>query len=980
MVKLRWLLAAFGLCLVMLCHVGACADSYFANGSGTRDDPYLLENASDLRLMRDLLNRDPTFADGAPCFRLTANIRLNEEAHDSLDWLPVKRFTGELDGAGYAVTGLYVASDSSVRVKAGTYGKAPGGAFIAELAPGAAVRNLTLSGSVEAPSASGLALAGGFACVNHGTLENCVSYIALAVSRKAGTLWLSGVAAYNDGALLRCVDRSHLYVYPNVDVRLGDIRFAGLMAEGGGTADGCTDEARNEGISYMSVWNLYEPASATPSPEPATPAPTPTLSPSPTPSPTPTAAAPSPTPVTPTSSPASTATVPSATDESAALAALAQAVPDATAALNDALYALAGALGTPRQQEGPYAFRPNADGQSVTLMAYAGADTCIDVPGTLGDMPVTRVAAHAFAGNVQLRELTLPEGIRIIGDSAFAACENLYYIHFPDTLAELDLAVLAGCARLAAIDLPQGSTRLQGDLPIQSACFTAWAGDNVAAAAYCRERGIAVRMEQIAARSTAALQDVAVRFPPTVYTKPDAAAQQGGTDSVRQSAGGDASLTGQNWADAYFSGAATSYQHELARFSLGAALAAQPSAGQESGARAQQNAVALLLELGFHDIRCFGYSGGTGLTLVLAHKSLHTAAGETTLVAALPGSGGEDGWLAALRMYSASAPDMHAGLSAAADEAYASLQAYWAQLGISGDPCALWLAGYGRAGAVASLLAERCNTDSLAQGSLYAYVFGAPAVMAQGQAVDGLYSIQCPSDPVPALPPASWGLGQGGAVYAFPTGTGGSGATASRFDVMLRKAEQMRASSWAAGDAPPYARLLGEGDTALLPVRSCLLALYGFVMPSPAAYAAGYEALLADASARGASDWQRATQCLHAVLNAPVLTLAQGAPGLSLAGALKAYFASQASAEMQSRLQDMLASTEKPEAYPTVTALLAGHDVGSVALTAAEISDCAIPALRDAASLLMSMHSPEVYLGWAMSVDGSDMAAVTGGQ
>lgn len=128
---------ALTLCLAM-----SLAVTGMAAGSGTIADPYLISTAEELAAMGENLSAH---------YRLTANIDLGGAA-----WTPVgtkaSPFTGSLDGAGFAVTGLNVSVSSAGNCAAGLFG----------YTEGASIKNLTVSGSVTAAS-SATAYAGGIA-------------------------------------------------------------------------------------------------------------------------------------------------------------------------------------------------------------------------------------------------------------------------------------------------------------------------------------------------------------------------------------------------------------------------------------------------------------------------------------------------------------------------------------------------------------------------------------------------------------------------------------------------------------------------------------------------------------------------------------------------------------------------------------------------------------------------------------------------
>lgn len=109
MKKITSVLVALAMLLTMLTAmpVFAEADESFAGGTGTTDDPYLIADADDLKLARDMINAD-TAGTGArdAYYELTANIDLAGE-----QWIPIAPlsgydFTGSFDGKNHVISNV----------------------------------------------------------------------------------------------------------------------------------------------------------------------------------------------------------------------------------------------------------------------------------------------------------------------------------------------------------------------------------------------------------------------------------------------------------------------------------------------------------------------------------------------------------------------------------------------------------------------------------------------------------------------------------------------------------------------------------------------------------------------------------------------------------------------------------------------------------------------------------------------------------
>ena len=98
------------------------------------------------------------------------------------------------------------------------------------------------------------------------------------------------------------------------------------------------------------------------------------------------------------------------------------------------------------------------------LSDYNGRDPVITVPETVSGLPVTRIQGGAFSwislfdaqGYDPVTEITLPDSITEVGESAFGYCYELEKIHFPAGLKTIGDDAFLACRSLTAADLPDG--------------------------------------------------------------------------------------------------------------------------------------------------------------------------------------------------------------------------------------------------------------------------------------------------------------------------------------------------------------------------------------------------------------------------------------------------------------------------------------------------------------------------------------------
>lgn len=107
--------------------------------------------------------------------------------------------------------------------------------------------------------------------------------------------------------------------------------------------------------------------------------------------------------------------------------------------------------------EGDYTF--SVTKESAVLIEYNGSDTLIEVPGEVNLRPVTEIGEGAFAGNLSIQRVTLPESVAVIGENAFAGCSELrILVSGREEETEVAATAFTGCEQLGAIYTPNSDT------------------------------------------------------------------------------------------------------------------------------------------------------------------------------------------------------------------------------------------------------------------------------------------------------------------------------------------------------------------------------------------------------------------------------------------------------------------------------------------------------------------------------------------
>ena len=167
-------------------------------GSGTKNDPYQISTADQLKLFRDKVNSSKTSDETKICVVLTADIDLKNE-----EWTPIGigngtenngatidfPYSGTFDGNGHTISGLNV-----------NYGDKNGGLFCH--VKSATIKNLTVAGSVTYSSGDGIVYGGIVGCANSSTIENCTNRCTV-----TGTWHAGGIVGWSvDSDIIGCAN------------------------------------------------------------------------------------------------------------------------------------------------------------------------------------------------------------------------------------------------------------------------------------------------------------------------------------------------------------------------------------------------------------------------------------------------------------------------------------------------------------------------------------------------------------------------------------------------------------------------------------------------------------------------------------------------------------------------------------------------------------------------------------------------------
>ncbi len=105
----------------------------------------------------------------------------------------------------------------------------------------------------------------------------------------------------------------------------------------------------------------------------------------------------------------------------------------------------------------------------IRITKYNGSDEYLTVPAEIDGKKVLEIdnefehnmfIFYDFEREVKIKEITLPDGLTRIGNSAFAHLSELKTIHIPESVTILGSGAFTECTSLENVTLPEGLTRL----------------------------------------------------------------------------------------------------------------------------------------------------------------------------------------------------------------------------------------------------------------------------------------------------------------------------------------------------------------------------------------------------------------------------------------------------------------------------------------------------------------------------------------
>ena len=99
------------------------------------------------------------------------------------------------------------------------------------------------------------------------------------------------------------------------------------------------------------------------------------------------------------------------------------------------------------------------DDGTIEISKYIGEGGKVIIPAKINGKKVTKIGDHSFCFCRNVESVTIPDGVKTIGGTAFREC-TLSEVIIPDSVKTIESAAFIGCASLDVITIPKSVTSI----------------------------------------------------------------------------------------------------------------------------------------------------------------------------------------------------------------------------------------------------------------------------------------------------------------------------------------------------------------------------------------------------------------------------------------------------------------------------------------------------------------------------------------
>jgi hypothetical protein len=115
----------------------------------------------------------------------------------------------------------------------------------------------------------------------------------------------------------------------------------------------------------------------------------------------------------------------------------------------------------PAPQTIPAGLEWKAEGSGVTITAYTGNASAVNIPERINGLPVTAIGYEAFYGcDSSLSSVVIPSSVTSIGDWAFRGCSGLASVTIPSSVTSIGDSAFSWCSGLTSVTIPSSVTSI----------------------------------------------------------------------------------------------------------------------------------------------------------------------------------------------------------------------------------------------------------------------------------------------------------------------------------------------------------------------------------------------------------------------------------------------------------------------------------------------------------------------------------------